>query len=190
MMSSQLQVGQTVFVDFKASNRTDADGTHFHGHGVLDRVEDGVCYGRLDNDLPFCCPVDCVFTPREDYKSPSDIDLFIAYIKQDPSYKDLVISHGNNLFNRDPDYGFRVLAIRMAYRLWQRQRAKQPITGRELNRFSIILCLFLAVLMVNCSQDFGMSDARKFAADSVVLASVLWMIVTLIKTAMSKNTNE
>lgn len=189
-MSNQLQVGQVVFVDFKASNRTDADGTHFHGHGVLDRVEDDVCYGRLDNNLPFCCPVDCVFTPREDYKAPSDIDLFIAYIKQDPGYKDLVISHGNNLFNRDKDYGFRVLAMRVAYRLWQQQRAKQSITGRELNRFNIILCLFLAVIVVNYCNDFGVPAAAPFVANTLVLSLAIWVLINSFKFLMSKRTNE
>ncbi|MCK4108889.1 hypothetical protein [Acinetobacter radioresistens] len=56
MTNTKLKPGQTVYVSFKASNKTDADGTVFCGHGVLDRVEDGYCFGRLRNGLPFCCP--------------------------------------------------------------------------------------------------------------------------------------
>lgn len=189
-MKSNLAIGQWVFVDFEACSQTAADGTHVYGHGVIERLDDGYCMGTLDTGMKFCCPLQYVHQAQEDYKAPSDIDLFIKYIEADPNYPSLINIHGNKLFNCDSDHGFRVLAIRLAYRLWLQQRAKQSITKRDLNRFNIVLCLFFAGLVVNFGHSFGIGNAGQFAADSLVLTLALWLFFNLIKTVMSKNINE
>lgn len=188
-MSSNLVIGQTVFVDFEACNRTAADGKVFSGHGVIDRLEDGYCFGKTDDGRPFCCPTAFVFPPNDNYKTPSDLDLFKTYIKSSDDYQSLMNVHGERLFNCE-NGSFHVLSIRLAYKIWCQQREKQSITGRELNRFNIILGLLLAVLVMNYCNDFGVPEAAPFVVTILVLALVLWMMVILIKSGMSKNINE
>lgn len=50
-----LKKGDQVLVDFTSESRTVFSGKRFVGRGVLDRVEDGRVYGRLDNGNPFMC---------------------------------------------------------------------------------------------------------------------------------------
>ena len=56
-----MKKGDRVKVDFISESATDYSGKRFHGCGVLDRVEDGRVYGRLDDGTPFMClPSDVV----------------------------------------------------------------------------------------------------------------------------------
>ena len=44
-----------VKVDFVSESRTEFSGNHFTGEGVVDRVEDGRVFGRLEDGTPFMC---------------------------------------------------------------------------------------------------------------------------------------
>ena len=50
-----MKKGDRVKVDFISESRTIYSGKRFTGYGVLDRVEDGRVYGRLDDGTPFMC---------------------------------------------------------------------------------------------------------------------------------------
>ena len=42
-------------VDFIGESATIYSGKRFTGYGVLDRVEDGRVFGRLEDGMPFMC---------------------------------------------------------------------------------------------------------------------------------------
>ena len=50
-----MKAGDRVKVDFIGESATIYSGKRFTGYGVLDRVEDGRVYGRLDDGTPFMC---------------------------------------------------------------------------------------------------------------------------------------
>ena len=50
-----IKVGTRVKVEFISSSRTEYDGNLFSGSGVIDLIEDGYVYGRLDCGKPFMC---------------------------------------------------------------------------------------------------------------------------------------
>ena len=50
-----MKAGDRVKVDFISESATIYSGKRFTGYGVLDRVEDGRVYGRLDDGTPFMC---------------------------------------------------------------------------------------------------------------------------------------
>ena len=50
-----MKAGDHVKVDFVSESATIYSGKRFTGCGVLDRVEDGRVFGRLDDGTPFMC---------------------------------------------------------------------------------------------------------------------------------------
>ena len=50
-----MKVGDRVKIDFIGESATIYSGKRFTGYGVLDRVEDGRVFGRLDDGTPFMC---------------------------------------------------------------------------------------------------------------------------------------
>ncbi|MEN4984529.1 hypothetical protein [Acinetobacter modestus] len=50
-----IKQGDLVIVDFISESRTIYSGKRFTGYGVVDRVEDGRVFGRLEDSLPFMC---------------------------------------------------------------------------------------------------------------------------------------
>ncbi|MDF2418055.1 hypothetical protein GWP85_11130 [Acinetobacter beijerinckii] len=48
-------VGSNVLVDFVSESHTVFSGKRFTGKGVVDRLEDGRVFGRLDDGRPFMC---------------------------------------------------------------------------------------------------------------------------------------
>ena len=48
-----MKAGDRVKVDFISESRTIYSGKRFTGYGVLDRVEDGRVFGRLDDEFWF-----------------------------------------------------------------------------------------------------------------------------------------
>ena len=50
-----MKAGDRVKVDFVSESATIYSGKRFTGYGVLDRVEDGRVFGRLDDGTPFSC---------------------------------------------------------------------------------------------------------------------------------------
>lgn len=55
LSKNHLFVGAKVDVDFISESRTEFSGNHFKGRGVIDRIEDGRIFGRLNNGNPFMC---------------------------------------------------------------------------------------------------------------------------------------
>ncbi|ENX57632.1 MULTISPECIES: hypothetical protein [Acinetobacter] len=51
----ELKPGAHVHVDFTHQLEKNSHEIHFHGEGVLDRVEDGRVYGRLSDGRSFTC---------------------------------------------------------------------------------------------------------------------------------------
>jgi len=51
----KLKVGSRVKIDFISESSTIYSGKRFTGIGVVDRLEDGRVYGRLDDGRPFMC---------------------------------------------------------------------------------------------------------------------------------------
>ncbi|MPW43351.1 hypothetical protein [Acinetobacter guerrae] len=51
----KLKIGSRVKVDFISESRTIYSGKRFTGVGVIDRLEDGRVFGRLDDGRPFMC---------------------------------------------------------------------------------------------------------------------------------------
>lgn len=84
-------------------------------YGVIDRYEDGYCFGRFENGGPFCSPEAYVYlaTPTEQ----TNIENFKAWVKQTEDYPILLSVYGGNVFNRDMGE-FCNLPIRLAYTLW------------------------------------------------------------------------
>ncbi|WP_018678568.1 hypothetical protein [Acinetobacter tjernbergiae] len=59
--SAELKVGSKVKVDFISESHTIFSGKRFTGTGVVDRLEDGRVFGRLDDGRTFLCfPSDVV----------------------------------------------------------------------------------------------------------------------------------
>ena len=52
---NSMKAGDRVKVDFIGESATIYSGKRFTGYGVLDRVEDGRVFGRLDDGTPFMC---------------------------------------------------------------------------------------------------------------------------------------
>lgn len=52
---SILKIGSRVKVDFISESSTIYSGKRFTGVGVVDRLEDGRVFGRLDDGRPFMC---------------------------------------------------------------------------------------------------------------------------------------
>lgn len=54
---ANLKKGDRVRVDFTHQLEKNSPEIHFDGDGILDRVEDGRVYGRLDDGRPFTCMI-------------------------------------------------------------------------------------------------------------------------------------
>ncbi|MDH0718313.1 hypothetical protein [Acinetobacter junii] len=54
-LNEKLSVGSKVHVDFVSESSTEFSGNQFTGTGVIDRLEDGRVFGRLDDGRPFLC---------------------------------------------------------------------------------------------------------------------------------------
>lgn len=52
-----MKINDRVKVDFVSESSTEFSGKRFTGEGVVDRVEDGRVFGRLDSGVPFVCDV-------------------------------------------------------------------------------------------------------------------------------------
>ena len=110
--------GDRIKVDFVSESRTEFSGNHFTGEGVVDRVEDGRVFGRLDNGTPFMCGVDDV----QVITGQSDIhDVFQKWFTEQDFYKNLRYQEGNRLFLRDGDV-YRYLPVHMTFVTWSEKQ--------------------------------------------------------------------
>ena len=55
MAEKGLKAGVRVYVDFLSESSTQFSGNRFSGNGVIDLVDGGYIYGRLDSGAPFMC---------------------------------------------------------------------------------------------------------------------------------------
>ena len=78
----ELQPSTRVHVDFTHQLEKNSPEIHFHGKGVLDRVEDGRVYGRLDDGRTFTCMVGDVVSVVSKYDW-SKVENRINWIAKD-----------------------------------------------------------------------------------------------------------
>ena len=106
--------GDRVKVDFVSESATIYSGKRFTGYGVLDRVEDGRVFGRLDDGTPFSCfTADVEIIPLVDRT-----EEFEAFFTAQPFFKNLRFIHGDKLFDFDKGIGYRNLTVQIAYVCW------------------------------------------------------------------------
>ena len=60
-----MKAGDRVKIDFIGESATIYSGKRFTGYGVLDRVEDGRVYGRLDPLLGLFAPIIFLYSAME-----------------------------------------------------------------------------------------------------------------------------
>lgn len=112
--------GDRIKVDFFSESSTEFSGNRFTGEGVVDRVEDGRVFGRLDNGMPFMCGVDDV----QVITGQSDIhDTFQKWFTEQEFYKNLRYQEGNRLFLRDGDV-YRYLPVHMTFVAWSEKQKR------------------------------------------------------------------
>ena len=106
-----MKAGDRVKVDFVGESATIYSGKRFTGYGVLDRVEDGRVYGRLDDGTPFSCL-------EADVKVIQEVDLrkeFEPFFTKQPFYNTLKFQYGDRLFDFDQGIGYRNLTVQIGY---------------------------------------------------------------------------
>lgn len=103
-----------VKVDFTSESSTEFSGNRFTGEGVVDRVEDGRVFGRLDNGTPFMCDEsDAVVIDLKDSR-----DDYEAFFMGQPFYLQMKYIHGDRLFDFDQGIGYRNLTVQIGYVCW------------------------------------------------------------------------
>ena len=103
--------GDRVKVDFVSESATIYSGKRFTGYGVLDRVEDGRVYGRLDDGTPFMCLcADVEVIPLVDRTAD-----FESVFTPQPLFKSLIFMRGVKLFYFDKGIGYRNLTVQVGY---------------------------------------------------------------------------
>ena len=106
-----MKAGDHVKVDFVSESATIYSGKRFTGYGVLDRVEDGRVFGRLDDGTPFMCLcADVEIIPLVDRT-----EEFEAFFTAQPFFKNLRFIHGDKLFDFDKGIGYRNLTVQVGY---------------------------------------------------------------------------
>jgi hypothetical protein len=109
-----VKINDRVKVDFVSESRTEFSGKRFTGEGVVDRVEDGRVFGRLDNGVPFVCDVsDVVVIEQQDERKE-----FEALFMRQPFYLQMKYIHGDRLFDFDVGIGYRNLTVQVGYVCW------------------------------------------------------------------------
>ena len=109
-----MKINDRVKVDFVSESRTEFSGKRFTGEGVVDRIEDGRVFGRLDNGAPFMCDgSDVVVIEQQDERKE-----FESFFVKQPFYLQLKYIHGDRLFDFDPGIGYRDLTVQVGYVCW------------------------------------------------------------------------
>jgi len=109
-----MRAGNRVHVDFISESRTEFSGNHFTGEGVVDRIEDGRVFGRLDGGTPFMCDVsDVTIIEQQDERKEFEI-----FFMNQPFYLQLKFIHGERLFDFDEGIGYRNLTVQIGYVCW------------------------------------------------------------------------
>ena len=106
--------GCRVKVDFVSESSTEFSGKRFTGEGVVDRVEDGRVFGRLDDGAPFVCGVsDAAVIEQQDKRKEYE-----TFFMSQPFYLQLKYIHGDRLFDFDVGIGYRNLTVQVGYVCW------------------------------------------------------------------------
>ena len=109
-----MRTGSRVHVECISESRTEFSGNHFTGEGVVDRIEDGRVFGRLDGGTPFMCDVsDVTIIEQQDERKEFEI-----FFMNQPFYKQLKFIHGERLFDFDEGIGYRNLTVQVGYVCW------------------------------------------------------------------------
>jgi hypothetical protein len=103
-----------VKVDFTSESSTEFSGKRFTGEGVIDRIEDGRVFGRLDDSTPFMCDLsDAIVIEQQDKRKEYE-----AFFMKQPFYLQLKYIHGDRLFDFDVGIGCRNLTVQIGYVCW------------------------------------------------------------------------
>lgn len=109
-----IKVGNRVKVDFVSESATKFSNNHFTGDGVIDRIEDGRVFGRLDDGTPFMCDLsDAIVIEQQDKRKEYE-----AFFMKQPFYLQLKYIHGDRLFDFDQGIGYRNLTVQVGYVCW------------------------------------------------------------------------
>lgn len=106
--------GDRVKVDFISESASEFSGKHFTGKGVVDHMEDGRVFGRLDNGATFMCDVSDVIRIEQQDKRKEFESFFMAQ----PFFPQLKYIPGDRLFNFNEGIGYRNLTVQIAYVCW------------------------------------------------------------------------
>ena len=109
-----MKSGIRVYVDFISESSTEFSGNRFTGEGVVDRIEDGRVFGRLDDGAPFMCDVSDV-TVIEQQDERKEFEIFFM---SQPFFLQLKYIHGERLFDFDTGIGYRNLTVQVGYVCW------------------------------------------------------------------------
>lgn len=109
-----MKINDRVKVDFVSESSTEFSGKRFTGEGVVDRVEDGRVFGRLDGGAPFVCDVsDAAVIEQQDKRKEYE-----AFFMEQPFYLQLKYIRGDRLFDFDQGIGYRDLTVQIGYMCW------------------------------------------------------------------------
>ena len=109
-----MKINDRVKVDFVSESSTEFSGKRFTGEGVVDRIEDGRVFVRLDNGAPFMCDVsDVVVIEQQDERKEFEI-----FFMNQPFFLQLKYIHGDRLFDFDVGIGYRNLTVQVGYVCW------------------------------------------------------------------------
>lgn len=109
-----MKINDRVKVDFVSESSTEFSGKRFTGEGVVDRVEDGRVFGRLDGGTPFMCDLsDVTIIEQQDKRKECE-----AFFMNQPFYLQLRYILGDRLFDFDQGIGYRDLTVQIGYVCW------------------------------------------------------------------------
>ena len=92
-----------VKVDFVSESRTEFSGNHFTGEGVVDRVEDGRVFGRLDDGTPFMCAISDVVIVQQQVIEGVSLHEFERIYEPKEHFKHLKFYPNHNFYDYTED---------------------------------------------------------------------------------------
>ncbi len=109
-----MKIHDRVKVNFISESSTDFSGKQFTGEGIIDRIEDGRVFGRLDTGIPFMCAVaDVTIIEQQDKRKE-----FETFFAAQSFYLQLRFIYGERLFDFDIGVGYRNLTVQVGYVCW------------------------------------------------------------------------
>lgn len=122
-----MKIHDRVKVNFISESSTDFSGKQFTGEGIIDRIEDGRVFGRLDTGIPFMCAVaDVTIIKQQDKRKE-----FETFFAAQPFYLQLRFIYGERLFDFDQGIGYRNLTVQIAYVCWYKGDKEFVLRGES-----------------------------------------------------------